>query len=96
MKSSLYDVVQKVCDGLRDAAGLRRISVKKNDHATYLDDEEEEEEDFFAEGSKTIVKVNKGEREARTADDRFRERDAAATAAPAAANNGLLGWLRLW
>jgi hypothetical protein len=90
MKSKLYDVVQQVCDRIRDTAGQRRIVVKKNDHATYLDDSEEEEEDFFAEGSKKIVAMNNKEREMKTADDRLKEREKTAQ------GSGLFGWLGLW
>jgi len=103
MKGALYEVAQRVCDKIRDAAGLRRIVVRKNDHATYLDeDEEDDDEDFFAEGAKhKIIAVQKGGKGAGlTAADRLRERDAAAAAAkapaPAASGGGMLGWLRLW
>lgn len=98
MKSKLYDVVQTVADRLRDAAGLRRVAVRKNDHATYLDDEEEEdEEDFFAEGNtnkKIVAVAGRSAAEGRSADDRLRAREEASAAA--GGGSGLLGWLKLW
>lgn len=92
MKTRLYEVVQTVCDKIRDEAGLRRLVVKRNDHATYLDDDEEEEEDFFAEGSKKIVAVNNREKAGLTAEERLRAREEPSGGAA----SGVFGWLKLW
>jgi len=102
MKGLLYDKVQAACDRMRDAAGLRRINVRKADHAAYLEDDEDEEdeedEDFFAEGSKSrIVAVNAGGKAGapgggRSAAEILREKDAAAASAASNASRGIFGW----
>jgi hypothetical protein len=111
MKPLLYAKVQQVCDSIRDSLGLRRINVAKNDRAAYLadDDEDDEsgdendEEDFFSQGAynkQKIVTLNKDGANAnkptvKTAEERMREKDAKAAAAPEAQSSsrgGLLSW----
>jgi len=101
MKAQLYDVVQGVCDKLRDAAGLRRLVVRKNDRATYLEEDDDDDDDdgdagddFFGGGAGKLVVVGGAAAAAPTAADRLAAKDA--NCKPAAASGGLLtswfGW----
>ena len=98
MKGQLYDVVQGVADKIRDAAGLRRLVVRKNDRATYLEEEDDDEDedagdDFFAAANQKLVVVGGAKGGAPTAEDRLGKRDANASAAPAASSwFGGWGW----
>ena len=97
MKGQLYDVVQGVCDRQRDAAGLRRIAVRKMDHATYLEDDnsedEDEGEDFFAD-KKLVVHAAGKPAAQRSADERLRDAARGQGSAPATGIiGGALGWL---
>ena len=99
MKSQLYDVVQGVADKIRDAAGLRRIVVRKNDRATYLEEEDDDDDDdagddFFAAANQKLVVVGGAKAGAPSAEDRLGKRDANAAAAPAQGSGwfGGLGW----
>lgn len=98
MKGDLYAVVQGVCDRLRDAAGLRRLVVRKNDRATYLEDDDDDDEDedgagddFYAPANQKLVLAGGAKTGAPSAADRLAAKDANAPA-PAASILGWFGW----
>jgi hypothetical protein len=72
VKDKLYETVQETCNGIQDAAGKKRFTVK-GDHAAYLEEEEEEEEDFFS----SALVVHGSEVQKETAQDRLNKRDGA-------------------